>query len=161
MKQVLLSIFAALVILSLACAAQSKAALSQGLDPACVKELESATEQCKGSFVDKSHLNKHLSPECMRQIESNHYPEPDTACSKEMLVAGQAILSAGRECIDKRISSRCREQIDSKSKIMLEASRRCTEVSKKISAICGVGQAANMECYKNHRAELDAACNTQ
>lgn len=160
MKQVLLSIFAALVAVTLTCATQSKASPAQGLDSACMKELETATKQCEGSFMDKSHL-RHLSPECKKQIESHQFPEPDTSCSKEMLEAGQAILSATRECIDKRISLRCREQIDLRSQISQEVSKRCAETTKKISAICGIGQAANMECYKKHRAELEVACSVQ
>lgn len=160
MKQVLLSIFAALVVVNLTCATQSRASPAQGLDSTCMKELETATKQCESSFMDKSHF-KHLSPECMRQIESHHFPEPDTACSKEMIEAGQATLSATRECIDKRISLRCREQIDSRIRISQEVSKRCAETTKKISEICGIGQATNMECYKNHRAELETACSAQ
>lgn len=160
MKHILLSIFAALVMVNLASAAENKAPLSQGLDPVCIKELETATKHCEGSFMDKTHL-KQLSPECMRQIESHHYPEPETTCSKEMLAAGQASLSAGLECIDKLISSRCREQFGSRSRITQEVSTRCAEAIKKISAICGRAQEANMECYNNHRAELEAACSTQ
>lgn len=159
MKQVFLSIFAALVMVNLSFATYGKAP-SQGLDQECIQELEASMKYCKEVFMDKSYL-MNLSPDCRRQMESNHYPEPETPCGKEMQAAGQAIMSKIMKCRNKHISLRCKEYIDAESKRQQENSKRCADELKRISAICGKGKEANEECYKIHRAELEAACGGQ
>ena len=106
-----------------------------------------------------------LTPDCMKKIEMRQFVEPDTVCSKEISDAQQAWKSDLRECIDKRISSSCKKQndarrkkIEEENKAIQDAAKKCSEAMQKMIGICGTGQAANAECYKNHREETGAAC---
>jgi hypothetical protein len=132
----------------------------------CGNEAEASARKCMEELnMNKDYVPKHLSPDCMKQIESNNSPDPESPCGKELESMKLKIM----ECIKKNMSTKCREsfndlnksqkeEVSNKCKQGEELSQKCKDEVKRISSICEKGQQSKEKCFNEHSEELNAAC---
>lgn len=131
-------------------------------DAACQQELEREARHCDASLLVKQCWRERLSPNCMRQIEAGAGLRADAACKQELQQAAapcsQSATSKNKQCLQERLTSKCREQLKVAEQQTQEAFRSCQEALQKVQRLCGTDWQKDQGCYQKYHVELGAAC---
>jgi hypothetical protein len=110
-------------------------------------------------------MRERLSPSCAKQYElgPGAIQTADENCKQEIRAAAtpcfQTQVSSGKQCIQERLSSKCRDQTN-KFNAEFEKSRvKCEEAMTQLKRVCPGSGDAFFKCMKEHESEFKLACN--